>query len=80
MNYEKTLHLIYENEYTMDSLKSFFIEVAETTKPSNLECDDAVLGQQYRGYLFGKEIINKAFEKLRSMNTVQSKAVGINYK
>ncbi len=80
MKYEKTLNIIYSNDFIMDELKDLFMEEADKLLPRLTGQDDEVLGQEYRAHMKAKEMIEDTFIHLRSMSKNESNGVGIKYK
>lgn len=80
MKYAQTLNSIYGNEVIFETLKEFFIEVAEENKPTLHGQDDEELGQEFRAYCKAKEIIEDAFIKLHSLDASQQSTNSVRYK
>jgi len=79
MKYEKTLNIIYSNEFIMNELKSFFYEVIEEHMPKVEGQDNQQLGEQYRAHHQAKQIISDAFVQLNSYTKAQGTAKEVRY-
>lgn len=80
MKYKETLNLIYSNDVILDSLKSFFMETAEKSRPTVHGQDDDTLGQEYRAFEKAKEIISDTFFHLKSLQSADQSSQGLRYK
>lgn len=79
-NYEKTLNLIYSNDFVVDELQKLFIEKAEELRPTIHGQDDSVLGQEYRAYKTAVQIINDTIIALKSLKQNEGTNSGIKFK
>lgn len=62
------LQIIINNETIMSALRAVFLEEVEESRPSVQDQTNEVIGQKYRAYHTGKEMIDDAFIRLASYN------------
>jgi len=65
------LQIVVKSDAIMEALnKVFYVEIAKALP--NTDGKDEEVGQKYRAYCTAKEILNKAFETLKSLENTSS--------